>query len=163
MKAAARDMRAPRRLLRGPRWIRRSTDAPSHGAPLPGYLCEQCQDAPAVQWQPAPEGGEIGVCEDCISAGERMNIFVGNLAFTTTEAEVRQLFEGYGMVDTVRLLTDRETGQPRGFGFVEMRNGTEARAAIAGLHGKDVGGRSLTVNEARPREERGGPRRGPQW
>ena len=92
-----------------------------------------------------------------------MNIFVGNLAFTTTEAEVRQLFEGYGMVDTVRLLTDRETGQPRGFGFVEMRNGTEARAAIAGLHGKDVGGRSLTVNEARPREERGGPRRGPQW
>ena len=60
-----------------------------------------------------------------------MNIFVGNLAFTATEAEVRQLFEGYGMVDTVRLLTDRETGQPRGFGFVEMPNATEARAAIA--------------------------------
>ena len=92
-----------------------------------------------------------------------MNIFVGNLAFTATEAEVRQVFEGYGMVDTVRLLTDRETGQPRGFGFVEMPNGTEARAAIAGLHGKDLGGRSLTVNEARPREERGRPRRGPRW
>ena len=92
-----------------------------------------------------------------------MQIYVGNLAFTATEAEVRQLFEGYGTVDTVRLLTDRETGQPRGFGFVEMSNGTEARAAIAGLHGKDVGGRSLTVNEARPREERGGPRRGPRW
>ncbi len=92
-----------------------------------------------------------------------MQIFVANLAFTTTEDEVRQLFEGYGIVDTVRLLTDRETGQPRGFGFVEMPNGTEARAAIAGLNGKDLGGRSLTVNEARPREERGGPRRGPRW
>ena len=92
-----------------------------------------------------------------------MNLSVGNLAFTTTEAEVRQLFEGYGTVDTVRLLNDRETGQPRGFGFVEMSNGTEARAAMAGLHGKDVGGRSLIVNEARPREERGGPRRGPRW
>ena len=92
-----------------------------------------------------------------------MNLYVGNLAFTTTEAEVRQLFEGYGTVDTVRLLNDRETGQPRGFGFVEMSNGTEARAAIAGLNGKDVGGRSLIVNEARPREERGGPRRGPRW
>lgn len=92
-----------------------------------------------------------------------MNIFVGNLAFTATADEVRQLFEGYGVVDTVRLLTDRETGQPRGFGFVEMPNGTEARAAIAGLNGKDLGGRSLTVNEARPREERGGPRRGPRW
>ena len=68
-----------------------------------------------------------------------MQIYVGNLAFTATEAEVRQLFEGYGTVDTVRLLTDRETGHPRGFGFVEMPNGTEARAAIAGLNGKDVG------------------------
>jgi RNA recognition motif-containing protein len=92
-----------------------------------------------------------------------MNIFVGNLAFTATEAEVRQLFAGYGVVDTVRLLTDRETGQPRGFGFVEMPNGTEARAAIAGLNGTELGGRPLTINEARPREERGGPRRGPRW
>ena len=92
-----------------------------------------------------------------------MHLYVGNLAFTTTEAEVRQVFEGYGTVDTVRLLNDRETGQPRGFGFVEMSNGTEARAAMAGLHGKDVGGRSLIVNEARLREERGGPRRGPRW
>jgi RNA recognition motif-containing protein len=92
-----------------------------------------------------------------------MNIFVSNVPYTATEDEVRQLFEGYGTVDTVRLMTDRETGQPRGFGFVEMPNGTEARAAIAGLHGKDVAGRSLVVNEARPREERGGPRRGPRW
>ena len=92
-----------------------------------------------------------------------MQIDVGNLAFTATEAEVRQLFEGYGTVDTVRLLTDRETGQPRGFGFVEMPNGTEAQAAIAGLNGTDLGGRPLTINEARPREERGEPRRGPRW
>jgi RNA recognition motif-containing protein len=92
-----------------------------------------------------------------------MNIFVSNLPYTATEDEVRQLFEGYGSVDTVRLLTDRDTGRPRGFGFVEMPNGTEARAAIAALNGKDLGGRSLTVNEARPREERGGPRRGPRW
>jgi RNA recognition motif-containing protein len=91
------------------------------------------------------------------------HIFVGNLTFTATEAEVRQLFEGYGTVDTVRLLTDRETGQARGFGFVEMPNATEARAAIAGLHGTSLGGRPLTINEARPRDERGGPRRGPRW
>ena len=91
-----------------------------------------------------------------------MNIFVGNLAFTATADEVRQLFEGYGVVDTVRLLTDRETGQPRGFGFVEMPNAREAQAAIAGLNGKDLGGRPLTINEARPREERGEPRRGPR-
>ena len=96
-----------------------------------------------------------------------MNIFVGNLAFTATADEVRQLFEGYGTVETVNILMDRDTGRPRGFGFVEMPNGTEARAAIAGLNGKDLGERSLTVNETRPREEgggqRGGPRRGPRW
>ena len=92
-----------------------------------------------------------------------MNIYVGNLAFTATVDEVRQLFEGYGTVDIVRLLTDRETGQPRGFGFVEMSNDAQARTAIAGFNGTDLGGRSLTVNEARPWEERGGPRRGPRW
>ena len=92
-----------------------------------------------------------------------MQIFVGNLAYTATEEDVRQLFEGYGTVDTVRLMTDRDTGRPRGFGFVEMPNDTQARAAIAGLNGTDLGGRSLTINEARPREERGGPRRGPRW
>ena len=92
-----------------------------------------------------------------------MTIFVANLAFTATEEEVRQLFEGYGTVDTVRLMTDRDTGQPRGFGFVEMPHGTEARAAIAGLNGTNLGGRPLHINEARPREERGEPRRGPRW
>ena len=84
-----------------------------------------------------------------------MQIFVGNLAFTATEAEVRQVFEGYGTVETVRLMTDRDTGRPRGFGFVEMPDATQARAAIAGLNGSTLGGRMLTINEARPREERG--------
>ena len=92
-----------------------------------------------------------------------MQIYVGNLAYTATVDDVRQLFESYGDVTNVHLPTDRETGQPRGFGFVEMPNGTEARAAIAGLNGKDLGGRSLNINEARPREERGGPGRGPRW
>jgi len=92
-----------------------------------------------------------------------MNIFVGNLAFTATEAEVRQLFEAYGEVARVQLLEDRETGRPRGFGFVEMPDATQARAAIAGLNGTSLGGRPLTINEARQREERGGPRRGPRW
>ena len=87
-----------------------------------------------------------------------MNIFVGNLAYTATEAELRQLFEAYGTVDTIRMMTDRDTGRPRGFGFVEMPDPTEAQAAIAGLQGATLGGRTLSVNEARPREERGGRR-----
>jgi RNA recognition motif-containing protein len=98
-----------------------------------------------------------------------MNIFVGNLAFTTTEAELSQLFAAYGIVERVQIITDRETGRSRGFGFVEMPDTTEARAAIAGLNGTSLGGRPLTVNEARPREERGGlrgdgdGRRRPRW
>ena len=92
-----------------------------------------------------------------------MQIFVGNLAYTATEEDVRQLFEGYGVVDTVRLATDRDTGRPRGFGFVEMPDATEAQAAIAGLNGTSLGGRPLTINEARPREEQRGPRSGPRW
>ena len=80
-----------------------------------------------------------------------MNIFIGNLAYTTTEEEVRQLFEPYGVVDSVNLITDRETGRLRGFGFVEMPDATEARAAIAGLNGTSVGGRPLNVTDARGR------------
>ena len=91
-----------------------------------------------------------------------MNIYVGNLAFSATEDEVRQLFEAYGAVDQVNIITDRETGRPRGFGFVEMPDSTAARAAIAGLQGTDLGGRTLTVNEAKPREPRREPRR-PRW
>jgi RNA recognition motif-containing protein len=81
-----------------------------------------------------------------------MRIFVGNLAFTTTEDELEQLFAPYGSVDRVQIITDRDTGRSRGFGFVEMPNATEANAAIAALNGTAHGGRTLTVNEARQRE-----------
>lgn len=84
------------------------------------------------------------------------NIFVGNLSFTSTEDSVRSIFEGYGTVDRVSIITDRETGKSRGFAFVEMPNDDEANKAIGALNGADFGGRKLNVNEARPREERGG-------
>lgn len=84
------------------------------------------------------------------------NIFVGNLNFRTTEDEVRSLFTAYGSVERVNLITDRDTGQPRGFGFVEMSNDGEADRAIAELNGREVGGRAINVNEARPKEGGGG-------
>ena len=87
-----------------------------------------------------------------------MNIFVGNLAYSATDHDLRQLFEQYGVVDKVNLITDRDTGRPRGFGFVEMPDSQAARAAIQGLQGKELGGRVLTVNEAKPREPRREPR-----
>ena len=80
-----------------------------------------------------------------------MNIYVGNLPFSATENEVESLFTQYGQVDSVALINDRETGRPRGFGFVEMAVDDEARKAIDELDGKDFGGRPLRVNEARPR------------
>jgi cold-inducible RNA-binding protein len=91
-----------------------------------------------------------------------VNIFVGNLAFSATDRDLRQLFEQYGEVEKINLITDRETGRPRGFGFVEMPDAQAAQAAIAGLHGKQFGDRALTVNEARPREQRRAPRQ-PRW
>jgi cold-inducible RNA-binding protein len=84
------------------------------------------------------------------------NIFVGNLSFNTAEDELRQLFEGYGQVDRVSILTDRETGRSRGFAFVEMANAEEGEKAISGLNGTEVGGRTINVNEARPKAERAG-------
>jgi RNA recognition motif-containing protein len=81
-----------------------------------------------------------------------VNIYVGNLAFTASEDDVRQLFAQYGTVDKVQLITDRDTGRARGFGFVEMADGRAAQSAIQGLSGKDLNGRALTVSEARPRE-----------
>ena len=83
------------------------------------------------------------------------NIFVGNLNFGATESAVRSLFEAYGSVDRVSIVTDRDTGQARGFGFVEMSNNAEAERAIAALNGHDLDGRALNVNEARPKTERG--------
>jgi RNA recognition motif-containing protein len=84
------------------------------------------------------------------------NIFVGNLPFTITEDEVRAMFEQFGAVDRVAIMTDRDTGRSRGFAFVEMSNEAEADRAITALNGKSVGGRALNINEARPRPERTG-------
>jgi RNA recognition motif-containing protein len=81
-------------------------------------------------------------------------LYVGNLAFSATEKEIRDLFGEYGTVSSVSLISDRETGQPRGFGFVEMEDGGDD--AVRALDGKEVGGRTIKVNEARPREDRGG-------
>jgi RNA recognition motif-containing protein len=83
------------------------------------------------------------------------NIFVGNLNFNTSEDEIRRLFESYGQVDRVSILTDRDTGRSRGFGFVEMSNPEEGDKAIAALNGSQIGGRTINVNEARPKSDRG--------
>jgi cold-inducible RNA-binding protein len=98
------------------------------------------------------------------------NIFVGNLSFGATEGAVRSLFEAYGSVERVNLVTDRDTGQARGFGFVEMSVNAEADRAIAELNGRDLDGRALNVNEARPKTERsfgggggGGGGRNKRW
>lgn len=77
------------------------------------------------------------------------NIYVGNLPFSASDAEIRTLFSEFGNVESVSLITDRQTGQPRGFGFVEMSSGAEE--AIQALHAKEIDGRALKVNEARPR------------
>ena len=84
------------------------------------------------------------------------NIFVGNLDFKATEEGVRSLFERYGVVNSARIMTDRETGRSRGFAFVEMENENEANNAINALNGYNMDGRALNVNEARPKPDRGG-------
>src|SRR6187399_1627640 len=83
------------------------------------------------------------------------NVFVGNLSFRTTEQEIRSLFETHGTVDRVSVVTDRDTGQARGFAFVEMSVDAEGNSAINGLNGRDLNGRTLNINEARPKPERG--------
>ena len=85
-----------------------------------------------------------------------MRIYVGNLAYETSEQELRQAFEAHGEVQEVSVVRDRDTGRSRGFAFVEMPTAAEAQASIAALNGKDVGGRAITVNEARARQERSG-------
>ena len=89
-----------------------------------------------------------------------MKLYVGNLSYNTSEDELRDLFGAYGQPDSVKIITDRDTGRSKGFGFVEFANDQEARTAMSALNGKDMGGRALTVNEARPREEGGGGRGG---
>ena len=85
-----------------------------------------------------------------------MNIYVGNLSYDTRDADLRDAFSRFGQVDEARVAQDRETHRSRGFGFVEMASEAEAREAIAKLNGTNLQGRTITVNEARPREERGG-------
>ncbi len=89
-----------------------------------------------------------------------MKLYVGNLSFNTTEAQLRELFAAHGEVSSAALVMDRDTGRPRGFGFVEFPNDEHARTAMAALSGKNVDGRDLTVNEAKPREGGGGGRGG---
>jgi len=89
-----------------------------------------------------------------------MKMYVGNLSFNTSESQLQALFEPFGAVASASLVMDRETGRPRGFGFVEMHNDAEAKAAMAALNGKNVDGRDLTVNEAKPKEAGGGGRGG---
>jgi RNA recognition motif-containing protein len=88
------------------------------------------------------------------------NLFVGNMSFQTTESDLRALFEPFGQITRVHIAKDRETGRARGFAFVEMANDEEAAKAITALDGKEVAGRNLKVNEARPKAERSGPRGG---
>ena len=102
---------------------------------------------------------KVGV-EDRNSAQPRgetaLNIFVGNLSFSTNDEELREAFARFGAVDSAQVIMDRETGRSRGFGFVEMPNDDEARQAISSMNGADLSGRPLTVNEARPKAPRNG-------
>jgi len=92
-----------------------------------------------------------------------MNIYVGNLAYETTENDLKVAFETYGRVDSARTIVDKYTNQSKGFGFVEMPDSGEAKAAIAGLDGKEMAGRTLKVNEARPKNEGGRGGGGRTW
>jgi len=84
-----------------------------------------------------------------------MNIYIGNLSYDTTEDQLRQTFAGYGEVSTVNIIMDRESGRPKGFAFIEMPTKDEATAAISGLNGQDLNGRSLNIDEAKPRADSG--------
>ncbi|MEE8286213.1 MAG: RNA-binding protein, partial [Gammaproteobacteria bacterium] len=103
----------------------------------------------------SPEPDDRTTCR--VKAGHIMfNIYVGNLSFEATEDQLLSLFKEHGDVLKVNIVTDRDTGRPRGFGFVEMADANQGRAAIEQINGREVGGRSLAVNEAKPRVARGG-------
>jgi cold-inducible RNA-binding protein len=102
--------------------------------------------------------GHLVVFQERLTVGTK--IYCGNLAYSTTKAELEQLFQEYGTVQSVDVIMDRDTGQSKGFAFVEMTNSAEAQAAINGLNNQDLGGRPLKVNEAKPRESRSGGSRG---
>jgi len=106
----------------------------------------------ALALDPTPQIEPLAVCGGVSMS--IMNIYVGNLSYGMSESELRDAFGAFGEVSSVKILMDRETGRSRGFGFVEMPNQSEAETAIAQLNGKDLGGRALRINEARPRERR---------
>jgi cold-inducible RNA-binding protein len=122
------------------RWVRRSTVG------LPPRAPRVMMSRAALIRAPGHPAREKGT----------MKLYVGNLSYDTTEDEIRELFAAYGTPDSVRLITDRMTGRAKGFGFVEFSDDQAARNAMSALNGKEVGGRRLTVNEARPQENRGG-------
>jgi RNA recognition motif-containing protein len=100
--------------------------------------------------------------EGVFALRREMNIYVGNLSYDMTEKQLEELFAEFGEVTSARLITDRDTGRPKGFGFVEMADKAAAESAISALDGREIGGRDIRVNEARPREDRprnAGPRR----
>ena len=113
-----------------------------------------------------PVNATTATPRDNLTHKERsVNIYVGNLSYDTTEQDLETAFTPFGQVDTARLINDRDSGRSKGFGFVEMPNNAEAEAAIQALNGKDLQGRTVTVNEARPREPRqgGGGGGGGRW
>jgi len=112
----------------------------SFDSPVQPLAVRSCRDSPLRKFQK----------EETLK-----NIFVGNLSFGATEGSLRSLFEQYGTIDRVSIVTDRDTGQARGFGFVEMANDAEGERAIAELNGRELDGRAINVNEARPKAERG--------
>jgi RNA recognition motif-containing protein len=116
-------------------------------------------DRPATTW-PRRNPPRLAV-QSRTKENNLKNIFVGNLAFGATESGIRSLFERYGTVDRVNLVTDRDTGRSRGFAFVEMSDSAQADQAIQALNGAELDGRALNVNEARPKNE-GGFSRGPR-
>ena len=100
------------------------------------------------------QGRRVRIVQECYSVGKKL--YVGNLAYSVSSSELEQLFAQYGTVQSAQVIQDRETGRSKGFGFVEMGTDAEAQAAIQGLNEQEHNGRPLAVNEARPREDRGG-------
>jgi RNA recognition motif-containing protein len=110
-------------------------------------------DSPVRSPSPAASPRSGGRGEECDLSKK---LYVGNLSFSSTEGEIRTAFESHGGVDSVNVITDRETGRSRGFAFVEMEDASAAEAAMRALDGSDLGGRTLKVNEAKERQPRGG-------
>src|SRR6266566_493563 len=125
--------------------------SPTQGRSLTAWYTEVACDRSAIQARVSSPTRIAPLSNQKEKATK--NIFVGNLSFRTTEQDFRSLFAVHGSVDRVSIVTDRDSGQPRGFGFVEMTNNAEGDRAIAAVNGKEIGGRALNVNEAKPKSE----------